>query len=135
MVHPYILHNDDIRAAEEPAIAPGQVGALSGWGVFSTLSVAHVAPSMSPGGSIKYRTGDPAVAIGGGLSIADPDSGGTLTGATVQITGGTFAGDGDVYFRSFRDVPRNRSAASEHFVIGVGRDHEQTRVAGDGQRG
>jgi branched-chain amino acid aminotransferase len=41
MVHPYILHNDDIRAAEEPAIAPGQIGALSGWGVFSTMRVAH----------------------------------------------------------------------------------------------
>jgi len=41
MVHPYILHNDQIRPAEEPAIAPGQVGALSGWGVFSTMRVAR----------------------------------------------------------------------------------------------
>ncbi len=41
MVHPYVLHNDEIRRAEEPAIAPGQVGALSGWGVFSTMRVAR----------------------------------------------------------------------------------------------
>jgi len=41
MVHPYILHNDEIRRAEEPAIAPGQIGALSGWGVFSTMRVAR----------------------------------------------------------------------------------------------
>jgi branched-chain amino acid aminotransferase len=41
MVHPYVLHNDQIRRAEEPAIAPGQVGALSGWGVFSTMRVAR----------------------------------------------------------------------------------------------
>src|SRR5260370_17229568 len=38
-MHRYILHNDDIRDAAESGLAPGQVGLLSGWGVFSTLRV------------------------------------------------------------------------------------------------
>ena len=40
MLHRFILHNDRIREASEPGLAPGQVGLLAGWGVFSTLRVA-----------------------------------------------------------------------------------------------
>ncbi|MGH9629260.1 MAG: aminotransferase class IV [Bryobacteraceae bacterium] len=40
-MHRYILHNDEIREAAEECISPGQVGMLSGWGVFSTLRVAR----------------------------------------------------------------------------------------------
>jgi branched-chain amino acid aminotransferase len=40
VLHRFILHNDQIREATDPALAPGQVGLLSGWGVFSTLRVA-----------------------------------------------------------------------------------------------
>jgi branched-chain amino acid aminotransferase len=40
VMHRYILHNDDIRDASERVLSPGQVGLLSGWGVFSTLRVA-----------------------------------------------------------------------------------------------
>jgi branched-chain amino acid aminotransferase len=40
VLHRFILHNDRIREASEPGLAPGQVGLLSGWGVFSTLRVA-----------------------------------------------------------------------------------------------
>lgn len=40
MLHRYILHDEAIRQASDPALAPGQVGLLSGWGVFSTLRVA-----------------------------------------------------------------------------------------------
>jgi branched-chain amino acid aminotransferase len=39
-VHRYILHNDKIHEASEAVLAPGQVGLLAGWGVFSTLHVA-----------------------------------------------------------------------------------------------
>ncbi|MGA2144766.1 MAG: aminotransferase class IV [Bryobacteraceae bacterium] len=39
MLHRYILHNDAIRQATDPVLAAGQVGLLSGWGVFSTLRV------------------------------------------------------------------------------------------------
>jgi branched-chain amino acid aminotransferase len=38
-MHRYLLHNDDIRDAAEHSLSPGQVGLLSGWGVFSTLRV------------------------------------------------------------------------------------------------
>ena len=40
VLHRFILHNDQIREATEPCLAAGQVGLLSGWGVFSTLRVA-----------------------------------------------------------------------------------------------
>jgi branched-chain amino acid aminotransferase len=39
-VHRYILHNDQIHEASAQVLSPGQVGLLSGWGVFSTLRVA-----------------------------------------------------------------------------------------------
>src|SRR5580692_12512452 len=38
-MHRYLLHNDDIRDAADGGLSPGQVGLLSGWGVFSTLRV------------------------------------------------------------------------------------------------
>ena len=44
MVHRFILHNDDICEASDPILAAGQVGALSGWGVFSTLRVSAGVP-------------------------------------------------------------------------------------------
>lgn len=40
MLHRFILHNDSIREASELTLSPGQVGLLSGWGVFTTLRVA-----------------------------------------------------------------------------------------------
>jgi branched-chain amino acid aminotransferase len=39
VIHEFILHNDAIREASDAALSAGQVGALSGWGVFSTLRV------------------------------------------------------------------------------------------------
>lgn len=40
MLHRYLLHNDSIQEASDRSLSPGQVGLLSGWGVFSTLRVA-----------------------------------------------------------------------------------------------
>jgi branched-chain amino acid aminotransferase len=40
VLHRFVLHNDRIGDASDPVLAPGQVGLLSGWGVFSTLRVA-----------------------------------------------------------------------------------------------
>ena len=40
MLHRFILHNETICQASAPALSAGQVGLLSGWGVFSTLRVA-----------------------------------------------------------------------------------------------
>ncbi len=39
-IHRYFLHNGKIREANEASLFAGQLGLLSGWGVFSTLRVA-----------------------------------------------------------------------------------------------
>jgi branched-chain amino acid aminotransferase len=39
-VHRYLLHNGSIRDTTELLIAPGQVGFMNGWGIFSTLRVS-----------------------------------------------------------------------------------------------
>src|SRR5260221_13339120 len=38
-MHRFILHNDEIHESSDKLLAPGQVGLLSGWGVFSTIKV------------------------------------------------------------------------------------------------
>jgi branched-chain amino acid aminotransferase len=38
-MHRFLLHNDEIRDAAAECLAPGQVGLLAGWGIFSTLRV------------------------------------------------------------------------------------------------
>jgi branched-subunit amino acid aminotransferase/4-amino-4-deoxychorismate lyase len=38
-MHPYLLHHDEIRPVQDHVIAPGQVGFLNGWGVFTTIRV------------------------------------------------------------------------------------------------
>jgi branched-chain amino acid aminotransferase len=38
-MHRFLLHNGEIRDAREQGLTPGQVGLLSGWGVFSTLRI------------------------------------------------------------------------------------------------
>jgi branched-chain amino acid aminotransferase len=44
VLHRFVLHNDRIHEASEPILAPGQIGLLSGWGVFTTLKVAVGVP-------------------------------------------------------------------------------------------
>lgn len=44
VIHPYVLHNGEIREACGQMLSPGQVGLLSGWGVFSTLRVTRGVP-------------------------------------------------------------------------------------------
>jgi branched-chain amino acid aminotransferase len=43
-MHRFILHNDEVCEAGAKVLAPGQIGLLSGWGVFSTLRIAHGVP-------------------------------------------------------------------------------------------
>ena len=40
MLHRFVLHNDRVQEASAQTLSAGQVGLLSGWGVFSTLRVA-----------------------------------------------------------------------------------------------
>jgi Domain of unknown function (DUF4347)/FG-GAP-like repeat len=63
----------------------------------STISVTFVndAPTLSNvAGSAQYTEEGSAVTLSSGLSLSDPDDL-NLSSATIQITGGTFAGDGD----------------------------------------
>lgn len=39
-IHRYLLHNGKVKEATEASLFPGQLGLLSGWGVFTTLRVA-----------------------------------------------------------------------------------------------
>src|ERR1700685_1863588 len=39
-MHRFVLHNGDIVDAHQKTLSAGQVGLLSGWGVFSTIRVA-----------------------------------------------------------------------------------------------
>jgi branched-chain amino acid aminotransferase len=43
-MHPFVLYNNRIVAAEEVIFSAGQVGLLSGWGVFSTLKIHRGVP-------------------------------------------------------------------------------------------
>jgi branched-chain amino acid aminotransferase len=43
-MHRFVLHNDQVCEASSKVLAPGQVGLLSGWGVFSTLRVSRGVP-------------------------------------------------------------------------------------------
>jgi hypothetical protein len=58
----------------------------------STLHTVHAAPTVVAGATATY-TGGGAVTLDGALTVSDPDSGGTLAGATVAISAGLFAGD------------------------------------------
>jgi branched-chain amino acid aminotransferase len=44
VIHPRILHNGEIRSASETLLCPGQIGLLSGWGVFTTMRVYDGVP-------------------------------------------------------------------------------------------
>ncbi len=41
MIHRHILFNHQVRDSSEKLLAPGQVGLLAGWGVFSTIRVTE----------------------------------------------------------------------------------------------
>lgn len=43
-MHRFALHNDEIAETSARVLAPGQIGLLTGWGVFSTIRVAHGIP-------------------------------------------------------------------------------------------
>lgn len=39
MIHRYVYHNDKLVPIEQVRLSPGQVGLLSGWGLFTTLRI------------------------------------------------------------------------------------------------
>src|SRR5262249_22748354 len=60
-----------------------------------TLTAVNDAPTLTGTANASFTENGAAVTLSPSVTVADPDSQ-TLAGATVQIAGGTFAGDGDV---------------------------------------
>ena len=58
----------------------------------TTVTVSHAPPTVTAGGAVSFLGGGSAVALDPGIAVADPNSGGTLQGATVSI-GGFVPGD------------------------------------------
>jgi lipopolysaccharide export system protein LptA len=83
-----------------------------------SITAANDAPAVSAAASASYTEQAAATTLSGGLAIADPDSA-TLTGATVKIAGGTFAGDGDVLgFNTVgTSITASYNAATETLVL------------------
>ena len=51
-MHRYVLYNGRVVSADESIFKPGQLGLLSGWGVFSTLRIGRgveAAPALKSG--------------------------------------------------------------------------------------
>jgi branched-chain amino acid aminotransferase len=44
VLHRFVLHNGQVQEATALSLSPGQVGLLSGWGVFTTLRIAEGVP-------------------------------------------------------------------------------------------
>lgn len=43
-IHRFILHNGEIQEASQASLYPGQLGLLSGWGIFTTLRIVDGMP-------------------------------------------------------------------------------------------
>ncbi len=59
----------------------------------STLTVVHVAPTVTAGGTATFDGGGSPVTLDGTLTATDVDSNGNLAGATVSISSGFLSGD------------------------------------------
>ena len=59
----------------------------------STLDTAHAPPTVTAGSTATYPIGGSGTALDSTLTVADPDSGGNLAGATVSIATGFQSGD------------------------------------------
>ena len=106
MIHRYVLHNNDIVEASEPRLRAGQIGLLSGWGVFSTLRITegvlfewdrHWARMARDASMMRVPlTQDPAVVHENLARLVDANgvSEGTLRIVAVRNGGGFWAGPG-----------------------------------------
>ncbi|HEX7968847.1 MAG TPA: hypothetical protein VF502_11565, partial [Stellaceae bacterium] len=72
----------------------GVASSRSATSTLSTVNAVHTAPTLSGAGNTEpYAKHGPAVAVDPSLMVSDPDSGGTLVGATVSISSGFSSGD------------------------------------------
>jgi VCBS repeat-containing protein len=68
-------------------------GVTQNGGAVTGLRTVHVAPVVSAGHAVIFGRGSAPRPIDSALTVNDVDSGGNLTGATVQIIGGALDGD------------------------------------------
>ena len=105
-MHRFVLHNEEILDAAEKVLTPGQVGLLSGWGVFSTIRVIdgvlfafeqHWARMQKDAGLLHVPLPDSAERVRGKLLElvrANHAANATLRVAIVRNTGGMWEGPG-----------------------------------------
>src|SRR5262249_17583598 len=88
--------------------------------VTSTVSITAVndAPTLAGTTDASFTENGPAVTLSGAASVTDPDNT-TLASATVALTGGTFAGDGDVLAANVAgtNITASYNAATETMVL------------------
>jgi branched-chain amino acid aminotransferase len=103
-LHAHVLHNGEIEKSSDRSLNPGQIGLLSGWGVFSTLRVADGAlfawdrhwARMSRDARLLNVTmpGDPDRVLADLLRLIEANgaANSTLRIAVVRNTGGLWEG-------------------------------------------
>ena len=103
---------------------------------FTTVVVTAIndAPTLANAPAVKHAADRPYMTIAPGASVVDPDSQ-TLANATVKITGGTFAGDGDVLAANVAgtSITASYNAATETLTLD-GLRHARALPAGARQR-
>ncbi|GAA0020831.1 tail fiber protein [Bradyrhizobium diazoefficiens] len=77
----------------------------------SVLGIVHTAPTVTAGASLNYPVGSAAALLDSTLIVADPDSGGNLTGATIKIASGFVSGDA-LSFISQNNITGSYNAAT-----------------------
>ena len=73
-------------------------GTLSSNTATSTLDTVHLAPTVTAGANVNFGFGGSPVILDAALDVTDPDSGGTLSGATISIGTGYVNGDDTLSF-------------------------------------
>ena len=93
-------------------------GAASSVTTAVSITAANDAPTLSGTTNASFTENGPPVTLSRSASVADPDSQ-TLAGATVALTGGTFAGDGDVLAANTAGtaITASYNAATETLVL------------------
>jgi len=83
-----------------------------------SITAVNDPPTLAGTTNASFTENGPAVTLSSAVTISDPDSF-TLAGATVALTGGTFAGDGDVLSASVSgtSITASYNAAAETLTL------------------
>ncbi len=92
-------------------------GGLTSSAKTSVLNVLHAAPTVVATGTVSYGGGAGAVVLAPAATVTAPDSSGLLSSATIAITGGTFASDGDVLAATTTGTSINSSYTAGTYTL------------------